>query len=268
MVKKIFIILLTLSQTWALSTLEHAQNIVANPSQDEKLKLLFADKNLVDYRGYVKWDELINTLKINALFSPTLDQSAQLKIRFKSQNTGALFFKILNDALNEAGFVYFTPSFVDIKDEGIEYEILVETRYILDPSVFYAILKNNAVFINNITKTSELSYEYDLDFSYAKLKEKVYIPLNKSVKLQRPLADYLVELKGASMIELRADSRDSWFAKLLFLDDKLKLVSAFKQNQKNNLLSLSVPSNAKYVLIGDLFSLDNIKRGLEIYLLE
>lgn len=264
--KIVLLLVFVVIQSFALSSLEFAQNLVANPNSEAKLKLLFEGKNYVDQYGNPRWDEITRILKMNSLLSLTLPNSRTLELSFKAKSDGVVFLKIINEALNQAGFVLFTPIKLDLQNETKTYSIRVESRYILDPASFYTLLKQNSVLIKNIRKLNAYDYEYELDFSSAYLKPNVEIALNNSIKLQRPLRDYVINIQGASNLSARASSSDSWYPKVLFLDKNLNLLKSIMSTKKSNRFSSAVPSSAMYVIIGDAFNLDNIRRGLEIQL--
>lgn len=255
-----------ITQSFSASSLELARNLIANANSDAKLRLLFEGKNYVDENGNARWDEITRILKMNSLLSLTLPRSQTLHLNFKAKSNEVVFLKIINDALNQAGFVLFTPVNLDLKNEVKNYSIRVESRYILDPASFYSLLKQNSVLIKNIRKLNAYDYEYELDFSNARLKPNVEKSFNNNIKLQRPLRDYIINVQGVSTLYARASSSDSWFPKVLFLDKDLNLLKSTISTSKRNRFSSSVPSNAVYVIIGDSYSLDNIRRGLEIQL--
>ena len=264
--KAALILAFFVAQSFALSSLELARDLIANPQYEAKLKLLFEGKNYVDEYGNTRWDEIVRVLKMNSLLSLTLPSSRTLELSFKAKSNGVVFLKIINEALNQAGFVLFTPIKLDLQNEMKIYSIRIESRYILDPASFYALLKQNSVLITNIRKLNAYDYEYELDFSHARLKPNVEISLNNNVRLQRPLRDYVINIQGASSLSVRASSVDTWYPKVLFLDKNLNLLKSIMSTKKNNRFSSAVPSGAVYVIIGDAFNLDNIRRGLEIQL--
>lgn len=51
MVKKIFIFLFLANSVFAVSSLELAKNLVANPSKDSQLRLLFPSSSYMDNKG-------------------------------------------------------------------------------------------------------------------------------------------------------------------------------------------------------------------------
>ena len=266
MVKILALCMLFFIKSFALSSLDLARNMLANPALEADLKLLFEGKDYKNHLGYPRWDLISSVLKTNSLINFTLKNPTSLKLRFSSKAEAILFVKIINDALNESGFVHFIPTKF-LKQENMNvYELKVESRYLLDPGLFSKILSKNLVYITNVKKISAYSYEYELDFSNANFNPQILIPLNTIKELKRPHKDYLISLQNAKSIAVQANPSDNWFPKLLFLDENLNLLESIKSTEKNNVLVRSLPSKAAYLIIGDNFNLDNIRRGLKIEL--
>ncbi len=250
----------------ALSSYELAQNLVANPAQNAKLHTLFDGKDYVDEAGNPSWDEIVRVLKMHALVNFTLPSSRSLQFKFSGKSEATLFVKLINEALNQAGFVYFTPVKLDLKGAVKSYTVSVESRYVLDPASFYSILRQNFVGVTSVRRLNDYDYEYELDFARARPKTNAYAAVNRVVKFARPMKDYVFSVQGASKINAYASAGDSWFPKLFFLDKSLNLVGSAVSVKKRNRFSVSVPSGAVYVIMGDSFNLDNIRRGLEVEL--
>ncbi len=266
MVKKLFLTALFVSEIFALSSLDLAKNIIGDSSKRTQLELLFANKNYTDSNGNLDLSEISRILKTNSLLNLTLKSSRTLSLNFKAKADSVMFFKIINDALESVGCVYFIPTSLLLKDGFIDYTIQVESQYILDPGTFYTLLKSSGVYISDVKKVGHYDYEYSLKFDKARLKTNINIDLNSPKILEKPLKDYVLSLKNASSILIEANDADNWFPKVLFLDKNLNLIKGVKSETKNNNLLETIPKGANYAIISDMFSLDNIKRGLKITL--
>lgn len=265
MVKILFLIVFV-SLSYGITSLELAKNIVNSSNKRTQLELLFTNQNYQDSKGNLDIEKISNMLKANSLLNLILPAPETLRLNFKAQTDFILFFEIINNALNNAGYVYFIPTDLVLRDGNIDYTIQVESQYILDPGVFYRLLKENSVYINNIKKVGLNDYEYDLNFDEARLKTNANINLNTATFLEKPLQDYIILLKGATLIKIDANDTDEWFPKILFLDKNLNLIKSIKSQVKNNHFSEFIPDGSMYAIISDVYSLDNIKRGLKIYL--
>ncbi|MCH5336814.1 MAG: hypothetical protein J1D99_05285, partial [Campylobacter sp.] len=140
------------------------------------------------------------------------------------------------------------------------------SQYILDPGTFYSLLKASSVYIEDIKRVGNYDYEYKLNFDKTRLRTNVDVDLNVPKSLEKPFKDYVLSLKNASSLIIEANAADNWFPKVLFLDKNLNLIKGIKSETKNNQFSQTIPSGAIYAIISDVYSLDNIKRGLKITL--
>lgn len=267
MVKKIILsFAVFISNAFAISSLDFAKDIIGDSSKQSQLELLFANQAYKDNRGNLDIDKISMVLKTNSLLNLNLTNATNLKLTFKAKADAILFFKIINDALNDAGFVYFIPTDFTLRDKNIDYSISLESQYLLDPGVFYKLLKANSVYIEDIKRIGAYDYEYDLNFNDAILKTNIDIVLNSPKNLEKPLKDYVFSLKGATNLIIDSRDSDNWFPKVLFLDKNLNLIKSVKAQNQSKHLSELVPNGAIYAIVSDMYSLDNIRRGLTITL--
>ena len=89
---------------------------------------------------------------------------------------------------------------------------------------------------------------------------------SQEVQLSKPLEPYLIDVSGAKTATIGADGEDRWSAIVRILDKNLNLLEEKRSDKAINSLKVSFPQNAKYLMIDDAVSLENIKRGLKIYL--
>ncbi|RQD68476.1 hypothetical protein DZC71_02455 [Campylobacter hepaticus] len=266
MVKKIIILTLYLNLSFASSSFELAKNLVNNPNKNSQLELLFLNNPYLDDNGNCNIAKISQILKTNSLITLVLPNPQNLRLNFKAKADEIMFFKILSDVLNDAGYVYFIPTDLILREGNIDYTIQVESQYILDPGTLYNLLKENSVYIDNIKRIGTYDYEYNLNFTNAILKTNINLTLNTPKSLEKPLKDYVLNLKNATNLIVDANDLDNWFPKIFFLDQNLNLIKAIKSNNKNNHFSELIPNGAMYAIISDMYSLDNIRRGLKITL--
>ncbi len=117
-------------------------------------------------------------------------------------------------------------------------------------SVLYALNSND---INNAQKLmKELLTKKDSDPRNLELYGDILVKKN--------------DLKNATNLIIDANDLDNWFPKIFFLDKNLNLIKAVKSENKNNHFSELIPNGAIYAIVSDMYSLDNIRRGLKITL--
>lgn len=266
MVKKFIILALWINISFAISSLELAKNLVNNPSKNSQLELLFSNNSYTDNNGNCDIAKISQILKTNSLITLTLPNPKTLRLNFKAKADEVMFFKILSDVLTDAGYIYFIPTDLILREGNIDYTIQVESQYILDSGTLYKLLKADSVYIDNVKRVGVYDYEYDLNFTQAILKTNIDLKLNTPKLLEKPLKDYVLHLKNATRLIIDANDLDNWFPKIFFLDKNLNLIKAVKSKNKNNHFSELIPNGAIYAIISDMYSLDNIRRGLKITL--
>lgn len=83
-------------------------------------------------------------------------------------------------------------------------------------------------------------------------------------KIDIPMRSYLFDLKEAKTLEVQARAGSHWTPWVSFFDEKLNLVSQNRLLDEKNYINLNVPKGVRYALVGDTFSLQNIRRGIEV----
>lgn len=58
-----------------------------------------------------------------------------------------MFLKFLSDVLTDAGYIYFIPTDLILREGNIDYTIQVESQYVLDPGTLYNLLKRKILSI-------------------------------------------------------------------------------------------------------------------------
>ena len=86
------------------------------------------------------------------------------------------------------------------------------------------------------------------------------------MQLSKPLEPYLIDIGGAKLVKLGANEADHWWAVVRILDKNLNLLDEKRSEKEVKNLDVLLPSGAKYLMIDDANSLENIKYGLKIYL--
>ena len=141
----------------------------------------------------------------------------------------------------------------------------IDTKFIPDPGSLYAVLKESGTEITDINRPGELSYEYVIDASNSSINQTP-VQFSQEVQLSKPLEPYLIDVSGAKSATISASAEDRWSAVVRILDKNLNLLEEKQTSKPVNSLKVSLPQNAKYIMIDDAVSLENIKRGLKIYL--
>ena len=89
--------------------------------------------------------------------------------------------------------------------------------------------------------------------------------INKNqLNLRKPLKPYIVKVNNISKIYLDSNAGNSCYPSVTFYDDNFNIIEIFEENSLQKSLRVTVPNNTKYIKIDDLYTLANLKRGINI----
>ncbi|NOX14818.1 MAG: hypothetical protein GXP61_02085 [Epsilonproteobacteria bacterium] len=269
MVRKLFIFIVLTTVLFA--NLDDKIRNYLSPEQYAKqvnlIKILF--KNSDDfYRksdGNVDSLKVIEVLKENGLFKMFYKQPVSLNIDFITDKNPLIFIKVVSESLDAIGYNYFLTSQAQKSDGKFLWSINLRTEHLVNPILFAKELEKRGCTIDDISKKKENYWVYKINSDNAKLDAKV-VDIDTTVKFKKPISDYLIQNNGASSIKIRTSFSDHWYPKIIFLDRGLHVISQKIINERTYVVEVKIPINSKYIKIGDLYTLDNIKHGLSIYL--
>lgn len=236
-------------------------------SQKSRLETMFSDRTrFVDQNsGKLILSEIVKTLRINGLLPISFKQPQNLNLKFKAKSNGSIFLKAINSALEAMGYTYYLSKSLTYENDEILWEISLTTQHLLDPSLLNENLKKSNCELLLVQKLNDTSWLYTIDTSQVKLIATKF-ETNRQIETTKPLRPYVVDVSDVLSIDIRASLSDNWFAKIRFLDENLGLLEEILLDEKRYELKLNVPEFAKYIIIDDKYSLENIKRGLNLYL--
>ncbi len=211
---------------------------------------------------------ILSKLKENGLIKLFFKYPQVLNITFSTKNeNGVIFIKIVTDSLNALGYNFFLTKKMIKSSNHLIWNITLKTSNILDPVMLAKEFLKRGTTISDITKISKTKWSYQLNTKEARLIS-LKITSNRYIELQKPLEDYMVKVENAGEIKIRAHKYDKWYPYLIFYDKKLNILEHFHSQERVKNFSIAIPKNSQYLKISDNFTLDNIKRGLTIFLSE
>ncbi len=235
--------------------------------QENLIKILFKNKDEF-YRksdGNVDSLKVIKILKENGLFKMFYKKPISLNIEFITDKNPLIFMKVVSESLDAIGYNYFLTSEAQKSEGKFSWSINLRTEHLVNPILFAKELEKRGCIVDDIIKEKKNYWIYKINSDNAKLNAKI-IDVDTTVKLTKPIEDYLIQNNGASSIKIRTSFSDHWYPKVLFLDRGLHVITQKNVDERTYVLKLKIPINTKYIKIGDLYTLDNIKHGLSIYM--
>lgn len=202
---------------------------------------------------------------ISVLFLHIYAFATDITIRFTLDSKATpLFLRQINDSLDGLGYSFILIKNFQNSQNGAVLEILLQTNHPFDGMALLNELKGRNIIVLD-SKKKDNYYLYSLNFSKSILKTNKY-EKNKLIELQRPIDDYIIDIRNSKSIEIMSKPGDNWFVDLKILDEDMNLISSEVRNKPLKAFTLPIPENACYIVISDAKNLENIKRGLNIYI--
>ena len=234
-------------------------------SQRNLVRILFANEGRYMNAQTPNTLEILKTLKENGLLRLIYPEARLVELSFHAKENPLLFIRIVNESLQAMGYTFYLTQKMEKNSEGVVWVIVMNTQHVVDPVLLSRQIEVRGGSIQAIAKDTQGQWRYEIDLKEARAKVEPH-PLMVTVPLGNPINPYWVNVSEADRMTLRAHAADRWFPRIAFFDKTLQLIEEVQEENSRAQLRLSVPENAVYARIEDRYTLDNIKRGLSLYL--
>jgi len=269
LVRAFVVLSLLLSFIHASALHAELENILGQNSYLSKkkfLKILFKDQQKFYTGDQVDIHKVLYTLKENNLLHLDYKKNRDLHLSFATeQNNPLIFIKMIQNSLNTLG--YNTPEIKKVMRDssGFLYKVILKTSSAVDPVLLANELKKQGCYITQMKRYSKVNWRYNIRISDIDIVP-TQTEFNTKVVLKKPLNPYWIGVERARIITVNSSRANSWHPYIVFYDRDLKILDTISKEIKSYNEKLSIPRNAKYVKISDIYTLENIKRGLSIYI--
>ncbi len=271
MVKVLIALVLSFTLLSANSLYKEIENILGQNSYIAKkkfLKILFKDERKFYMGSQVDIYKVLSTLNDNNLLKSNLKANSTIHLSFATeQNNPLVFIKMINNTLNTLGYTAPSVEKVMRDSSGFMYKLKLQTLTALDALLFAKELQKQGCYINKMKRYSRTNYRFNIDISNIDIVPN-QTELRKKIHLKKPLNPYWIDVEGARSIVLGSSRANSWHPYIVFYDNNLKPLDIISKELKSYNETLSIPRDAKYVKISDNYTLENLKRGLSVYILK
>jgi len=233
-------------------------------------------KNLIDIifhnqQAYYKEDGSIDDLKVlmqlkeNGLLKLFYDSPKDMTLSFKTDANPLVLMRVINESLEAMGYSYFITDKVIKNTNEFIWNVKLSTEHVVDPILLAKELHARGCETKEIKKYENYNWSYVIDTKSINIKAEKY-ETNTTIKLKKPIKPYWIDIEEAKSLSLRSKIADRWYPSIIFYDKSLNVLQFYKKDEVVDAVKIDIPKNAKYVKIGDIYTLDNIKRGLSLYL--
>ena len=118
--------------------------------------------------------------------------------------------------------------------------------------------------ILDIKREGDYKWSYSIDMSNASVYKAENLVDNNRLSLKKPLKPYIVRVQNISRISIDSNAGNTWYPSVIFYDNDFNIIEIHEDESLQKSLRISVPKNTKYIKIDDLYTLANLKRGINI----
>lgn len=235
-------------------------------TQKNLIEILFKDEqSFEDANANIDELKILEQLKRSGLLKLFYTAPVDLTLSFFTQNNPIIFMRVINETLLSMGYNYFITKKVLKDTKGLLWEIGLSTEHVVDPIYLAKRLELRGCFLERIEKKSKNEWYYRINSDNIEIQTQA-TQMDTTIGLSKPIKPYWIKVEGASSVSFRSKIADKWFPNIVFFDTHLQVIKEYKKHEVTNSLKIRVPQGAKYAKINDIYTLDNIKRGLSVYL--
>ncbi len=269
MVKYLLSFLLFTALSSASSLNREIENIIGKESFAAKKGLIFV---LFKQRSHffkgdrIDMQAVLQILKENNLLDLDFKKTENIQLSFATTGQKPLLFvKTIKDVLNAMGYNHTLTAKVMRDESGFLWKVIIRSAAVIDPLLLAKELQKRGAYITSIKRYNKDNWRYNISIDRAHLKAKT-IPFNEKISLKKPLNPYWINVLGARSITIESKNGNIWHPYIVFYDESLQILDNYTKERKSYNASLKIPRHTKYVKISDLYTLENIKRGLKIHI--
>lgn len=228
------------------------------------INIIFANESDFIHDDKIDSVKVITTLKENGLLQLFFKKPKKLTITFSANGNALFFTKIMNDSLRSMGYYRFITNHSQIDSTQFIWSISMESEYVTDPILLRDALKKHGCEIVDIKRESKVNWFYSIDMSGAHLKSQE-IQAQELLKLHRGQnKEWWLKVDKVKKLKITSHTGNSWYPKLSFFSEKMRLLKVYRRDKKTWQISVRLPIESTYVKIGDIYTLKNLKNGIEI----
>ncbi|RUM63089.1 MAG: hypothetical protein DSZ03_05710 [Sulfurimonas sp.] len=267
MVKAIVILSVMLASLYAQTALfEKVRSLVGDASYQKNhsyIKIIFSPEQSYYHNGSVDVVKVAQTLKDNGLLQLFFKKPQELELSFTTNGDALYFVKIVEDALQNMGYYNYLLEDATLDNSEFVWKIKLTSEYIMDPTVFKKELSKNNAFLVNIERLALTHWRYSIDISKARLNA-YKLSNNTRVNLKRSQYAYWLDVRYSRVLNISSLNRNHWYPYIAIYDRRMRLLDIVKKDKVMQRIRFTLPKDAAYVKLDDIYSMKNIKDGLQI----
>lgn len=205
--------------------------------------------------------KVVETLEANGLLHLFFEEPQQYEMTFHSTGDPLFFVKLMGDTLRDIGYYRYVTKESTNDGSGFEWKISLEAEYVTDPVLLRKELATRGCEIIDIVRNSATDWYYSIDTSKAHLNVDKLVS-GKTKKYNRLQYAKWLDVSHIKTINIKSHRANFWYPYIALYDSSLRLLKVIKQDKETKKYSLKLPEETRYISVGDLYTITNIRYGL------
>lgn len=266
MIRKL-ILIITLSVLLSANLDMKVKDLLGNSDYNTHKNLInhiFSNEANFYTNNQIDYTKIIQELSNNGVLKLNLPSTQNISITFNVNKYPKKSSKNLGDILRALGQHNFIVQEEIVVNNNLKWTIQVKTAAAISPLRLSQELQSINCRIVDIKREGDYNWNYSIDTSDSSVYRAEDLINNKDLSLKKPLKPYMIKVSNAKVITIKSSSGNIWYPNVVFYDEALNIIGIYEENSLHKSLRLEVPNNTKYIKIDDLYTLANMKQGINI----
>ncbi len=266
MIRKL-ILIITLSVLLSANLDMKVKDLLGNSDYNTHKNLInhiFSNEANFYTNNQIDYTKIIQELSNNGVLKLNLPSTQNISITFNVNKYPKKSSKNLGDILRALGQHNFIVQEEIVVNNNLKWTIQVKTAAAISPLRLSQELQSINCRIVDIKREGDYNWNYSIDTSDSSVYRAEDLINNKDLSLKKPLKPYMIKVSNAKVITIKSSSGNIWYPNVVFYDEALNIIGIYEENSLHKSFRLEVPNNTKYIKIDDLYTLANMKQGINI----
>lgn len=206
---------------------------------------------------------ICRALKQNGLLKTNFGSPQILEVSFLATSAHKAFSLALFESLRDMGYYSLTNRAINKNGDSIQITINLTAEYAMDPVILQEKLASFGFKAINIKRILDNSWSYTFTPIAPNLPKASTLKAGEQASSANLKGEYWFRLNDIKSLEIISTSQ-IWYPNVIFYDKNMNIIAVQTSEEKIQAISISVPSGANFMRVGDMFLPSNIKSGISI----
>ena len=226
------------------------------------IHIIFAKVNTF-YKGEnIDVVNVVETLEENGLLKLFFSAPQQYEMTFHTRGDPLYFVKLIGDTLRDIGYYRYVTKESKLDETGFEWRIALEAEYVTDPVLLRKELATRGCEIIDIVRVDATDWHYTIDMKDAHLKADALM-LGEPKKYRRLQYAKWLDVSAVKNVDIKSHRANYWYPYIALYDRSLHLLKVIKVDSETKVYSVEFSDDVHYMRVSDLYTITNIRYGLE-----